>query len=235
MATSLGNLAFDQERTGTTRGGLLEVVADADGVVAYRLGITDNRDRRVHLDRWDLPTGDAVLLGNDWWMPLRGLGSNHAAATSPEPATTDIAGLRGFEGDVVDARVGDANGDGRRDVVVSFRKAYRPTLISEQYPDLRWADPQGRAAHLGVYAPDGRPEWVAGTMFRPVVHMAVCDGALALAFDQLDDPEVIATGAWRWEGFGFTGPAELPGPGDPTCADIDGDGRLDPYIERNAA
>ena len=234
VATSLGNLVFDQQRAMTTRGGLLEIIADTDGVVAYRVGTSDNADRRVHLDHWELPAGDAALLGNDWWTPLRGLGSSRIGTTSPEPSATDLSAWTDFEGDVIDARVGDATGDGRRDVVVSFRRAYRPTLISRQFPDREWADTQGRAAHLGVYDPSGRPEWVAGTMFRPVAHMAVCDGALALAFDQLDDPEIVATGAWRWEGFGFTVPVELPGPGEPRCTDVDGDGHLDPYLDRSA-
>ncbi len=232
VATSLGNLVFDQQRDSTTRGGLLEIIADADGVVGYRLGISDNADRRVHLDHWELPAGDAVLLGSGWWTPLREPDSNLTGATSPQPVGIDPSKWTGFEGQVVDARIGDVTGDGQRDVVVSFRREYRPTLITEQLPDRLWADKQGRAAHLGVYDPDGRPEWVAGTMFRPVAHMAVCDGALALAFDQLDDPEIVATGAWRWEGFGFTVPMELPGPGEPGCADVDGDGLLDPYLDR---
>jgi hypothetical protein len=33
-----------------------------------------------------------------------------------------------------------------------------------------------------------------------------------------------------WQGFGLRPAAELPGPGTPGCADVDGDGRLDPVI-----
>ena len=58
----------------------------------------------------------------------------------------------------------------------------------------------------------------------------VCDGSVALAFDSLDDPTVVATGGWVWQGFGFTVPAELVGTGRPGCIDVDGDGRLDPVI-----
>ncbi len=72
--------------------------------------------------------------------------------------------------------------------------------------------------------------WVAGTLFRPVARLAVCDGSLALAFDSLDDPTIVATGGWVWQRFGFTVPAELPGAGTPGCIDVDGDGRLDPVI-----
>jgi hypothetical protein len=49
----------------------------------------------------------------------------------------------------------------------------------------------------------------------------------------LDDSAVVATSAWLWRGFGFTTLDELSGPGEPACADVDGDGRLDPVIERS--
>ena len=235
VATSLGNLLFDQRRTGTTRGGVLEILADRGGAFAYRLGITRNDQGRVHLDHWDLPGGDAALLDDGWWVPLREPDGERAPSREPDPAVPDLAAWEGFDGDVVDARVGDVTGDGLRDVVVSFRRTFRPTLITEQIPDRAWADEHGRAAHLGVYDPRGRPEWVAGTMFRPVAWVAVCDGALALAFDQLHDPRIVATGAWQWDAFGFSAAVELPGPGEPGCADIDGDGLLDPYIERESA
>ncbi len=53
---------------------------------------------------------------------------------------------------------------------------------------------------------------------------------MALAFDSLDDPFVVATSGWTWNGFGFDVPPELPGPGTPGCADVDGDDRADPII-----
>jgi hypothetical protein len=84
---------------------------------------------------------------------------------------------------------------------------------------------------LGVYRPDDLRElWVAGTLFRPIAGVAVCDGSLALAFDSLDETTVVATGGWVWEGFGFTVPVELVGTGTPGCLDVDGDGRLDPVV-----
>lgn len=60
VATSLGNLVFDQRRPGTTTGGLLEVLAGPEGVHAYRLAVTEQADGRVRLDHWALPDGDAV-------------------------------------------------------------------------------------------------------------------------------------------------------------------------------
>jgi hypothetical protein len=72
--------------------------------------------------------------------------------------------------------------------------------------------------------------WAAGTLQRPVAQVAVCDGSLALGFDALDDPAVVATGAWTWWSFGFAIAPELVGPGTPACADVDADGKLDPII-----
>ena len=224
VATSLGNFLFDQSAAGTRDGALLEVLADRQGVVAYRVGTSGHHDRRVHFDGWALPEGDAVLLGLDWWNLMR--------APVLDPVGSDGSFAFGFSGgDVVDLAAGDATGDGREDVVISYRRPYEENGVNAQFPDLQWADGQGRSAHLGVYQPDGfRELWVAGTLFRPVGRLAVCGGSLALAFDSLDDPAVVATGGWVWQGFGFTVPAELAGPGTPGCIDVDGDGRLDPVV-----
>ncbi len=48
--------------------------------------------------------------------------------------------------------------------------------MNAQYPDRQWADAVGRSAHLGVYQPDDLRElWVAGTLFRPVARVEVCE------------------------------------------------------------
>jgi hypothetical protein len=60
--------------------------------------------------------------------------------------------------------------------------------------------------------------------------VAACDGAAAFAYTTLDDAAVIATGLGTWGGFGFVLANELPGSGRIGCADIDGDGRLDPVV-----
>lgn len=222
IATSLGNFLFDQSAAGTRDGALLEVLVDEGGVVAYRVGSAGHHDRRVHFDGWALPEGDAVLLGLDWWNLVRS-----AVPVPPDPAP--VAGFPG--GDIVDSRTGDATGDGREDLVISHRRPFQENEVNIQYPDHQWADAQGRSAHLGVYQPESLRElWVAGTLFRPVATIEVCDGSVALAFDSLDDPTVVATGGWVWQGFGFTVPAELVGTGRPGCIDVDGDGRLDPVI-----
>jgi poly-gamma-glutamate synthesis protein (capsule biosynthesis protein) len=224
IATSLGNFLFDQSAAGTRDGALLEVLADPQGVIAYRVGMAGHRYGRVHFDGWALPEGDAVLLGLDWWNLVR--------APSSAPQQSDISLAAGFSGgDTVDLAIGDATGDGLEDVVISHRRPYEENGVNAQYPDRQWSDALGRSAHLGVYQPDDLRElWVAGTLFRPVARVEVCDGSLALAFDSLDDPTVVATGGWVWQGFGFTVPAELGGTGTPGCIDVDGDGRLDPVI-----
>ena len=92
-------------------------------------------------------------------------------------------------------------------------------------------DRHNLTAHIGLYRPrDLRPLWVAGTVLRPIARLAICDGMLAVAYSTLDNPSIVGTGAWRWSGFGFTPQSDLPGPGLPACADVDGDGRLDPLI-----
>ena len=224
IATSLGNFLFDQSAPGTRDGALLEVLGDRQGVFAYRVGTARHHDRRVHFDAWTLPEGDAVLLGLEWWNLAR---TSTLAPVHPAAALAD--GFAG--GDVVDAAAGDATGDGREDVVTSFRRPYQENEVNSQYPDRQWEDALGRSAHLGVYRPDDLQEmWVAGTLFRPVARLAVCDGSIALAFDSLDAPGIVATGGWVWQGFGFAVPSELAGPGTPGCVDVDGDGRFDPVI-----
>ncbi len=224
IATSLGNFLFDQSSAGTREGAVLEVLADQKGVIAYRVGTTEHRDRRVHFEAWALPEGDAVLLELEWWNLVR--------APAVEPVRSAGSAVDEFTGGViVDAAIGDVTGDGRDDLVISHRHAYRANEVNTQYPDRQWADVLGQSAHLGVYRPDDLRElWVAGTLFRPVARLAVCDGSVALAFDSLDDGAIVATGGWVWQGFGFTVPAELAGTGMPGCTDVDGDGRLDPVI-----
>jgi poly-gamma-glutamate capsule biosynthesis protein CapA/YwtB (metallophosphatase superfamily) len=52
VATSLGNLLFDGGPSGPPRGALLEVWAGADGVTAYRAGLTTYGGGRVRFLRW---------------------------------------------------------------------------------------------------------------------------------------------------------------------------------------
>ena len=65
--------------------------------------------------------------------------------------------------------------------------------------------------------------------------VAACDGALAVAYGKLDGPGIVETSAWRWVVFGFLPVEPLPGPGTPTCVDIDGDGRTEPAIMERSA
>lgn len=221
VALSLGNLLFDQRVARTTRGGLLEVIAGTGGVMAYRLGTVRIEDASVGFGGWRAPTGTAVALAGGWWNPARDV----VAVAHRSPST------EGFRGDIVDASLGDVDGDDSTELVVAFRRPYRRTEVNALRPRWRWVDERGRTAHLGVYEPGGlRPRWVAGTLLRPVARVAACDGGVAVAYDRLDDPAVVAAGAWVWRGFGFLPMPDLERPGVPACADVDRDGHPEPVV-----
>lgn len=206
----------------STSGALLEVLGDETGLIAYRLGGVTHTDFRAHFSGWDLPRGDAALLGGEWWALARQL--------SPAPASA-LPPLDGFtHGEVTAAAAGDVTGDGSPDLAVSYRHPFRPGTISEALPDAVGVDSQGRSAHLGVFTLEGTALWAAGVIPRPVTALAACDGSVALAYDGLDDPAVVATGAAVWTGWALSPAPELPGPGTPACADVDGDGHLDPVV-----
>ena len=222
VATSLGNLLFDQHIPGARRGALLEVLAGPDGVDAFRVGAAEHLDGPVTFAGWRPPSGDAVALEGEWWALAR------PVAPAPIRRPEDLAGV---EGDVVDTALGDVDGDDRRELVVAFRRPFRRTEVNVLLSRRTLVDALGRSAHVGLYRPgDLRPRWVAGTLVRPVVALVPCDGSLAVAYSTLDRPAVVAASAWRWGGFGFVPLLELTGPGIPSCADVDGDGALDPLI-----
>ncbi len=217
----LGDLIFD--RAGS-EGALLEVLAGPGGVRAWRVARTATGDGRVAFAGWEPPPGTAVAIAGEWWAST---GEHDAPAGSDPP---DAAWL-GPDVEVLAAGRGDVTGDGAEELVVSFLRPRRPAL-ADRLVGAPLVDAEGRTAHLGVYDASGRQVWVAGTVIRPVVALAVCDGAIATGYSELDGTAVVATGAWRWEGFGFAAASDLPGSGEPTCADVDGDGRLDPVISR---
>jgi poly-gamma-glutamate synthesis protein (capsule biosynthesis protein) len=222
VATSLGNLIFDQHIPGTRQGAIVEVLAGTDGLTAFRVGSTDHTQGPVVFHGWQPPGANAVALDGGWWT----LASPVTPAVSAHPGS-----LAGFEGDVVDAAVGDPDDDGRPDLVVAFRRPFSPTDVNALLPQGRLVDRHGRTAHVGLYRPgDLRPRWVAGTLVRPVAAVAPCDGAIAVAYSTLDNTGMVGAGAWRWGGFGFVPLPDLPAAGDPACADVDGDGRLDPLV-----
>lgn len=216
VATSLGNFLFDQRGPLTGRGAVLEVLADNQGVIAYRVGSTSHQDLRVHFEEWELPSGDAVLIDGEWWALVRG----------PATITDRSAELGDFKwGIVVSASTGRITGSDDEETAVSFRHLPGAHPVRDGLPDIDWVDTRGMSAHLGIYrSGDMQPIWVAGMVPAPISKVAACDGAVALAYSTLDSPEVIATGAAVWRSFGLAGVARLAGPGTPMCADVDGDG-----------
>jgi poly-gamma-glutamate capsule biosynthesis protein CapA/YwtB (metallophosphatase superfamily) len=217
IATSLGNFLFDQQTDETSRGSILEVLVDDDGVAAWRIGHKQHVDLRVHFIGWDLPVGDAALVDGDWWN-----------LTRDHPLITIGESVEGFPfGDPVVASTGDLTGDGADDLLVSYRHPLR---------DVAWdprplaTDASGRSAHLGVFAVDWTPIWMSRRPPHPIGTLAACDGSAAFGYTTLNDPAVVATGAGSWNGFGFTLAPELPDPGTPSCADVDHDGRRDAVI-----
>jgi poly-gamma-glutamate synthesis protein (capsule biosynthesis protein) len=223
IATSLGNLVFDQHVPGTRTGEMLEVLLGADGVRAYRLGTTAQAtSNAVQFGRWKPPRGDAADLASEWWS-LAGRVRSAALVATPTPT--------GFHGEVVAVSLGDPLGDGGRQLAISFWRPYRRTDVNAVIPRKLLVDRRGLTAHVGLYSSDtGRELWVAGTLLRPVAHLAACDGSIAVAYTNLNGSVVTSTGAWQWRGFGFSPLSMLAGRGRPGCADVDSDGRLDPVI-----
>jgi hypothetical protein len=234
---ALDPLPSDAPATGAApTPGHIEVRADDDGLYAYRVRGPDGR--------WALPNGDAVLLDEAWWTPLRPLTEVVVAQQVPDRALMPRLRRRLIPpwadappgARVTAATLGDVTQDGEPELVVSFRRTFRPTLINVTRPRRVWTDRRGLSAHLGLYRPDDLSDiWVAGTLTRPVARLAACDGAIAVAYDRMDDTSIVETGAWRWVVFGFLPIDPLPGPGIPVCVDIDGDGRTEPAIMERSA
>ena len=208
------------------------VLSNDVGVYAYRT--------RAPNGEWQLPTGDAVLIDEEWWTPAGPL--VEAPTSAPDAATLALvrekvapAATRRVPDRLMDVSMADVTLDGQADLVLSFRRPFKRNFINITRPRRAWADDHGLSAHVGLYRPDDMSEiWVAGTLVRPVREVAACNGALAVAYGKLDQPGTVATSAWRWVVFGFLPVEPLPGPGVPTCVDIDGDGRTEPAIKERS-
>lgn len=225
LAPGLGNALFDQTMPRTTEGTALEVIVDADGVVAMRTGLVAIEAGRSTFEGWSTPTGDAVALDGDWWTPVR-------PWTQDAPASAEVAAgsplQPGFTG--IARGLGDVTGTGETDLVISYRRPATDEPAHDAIPEVTWEDEFGRSAHLAVYTEEGRMRWGSALLFQPIGAIAVCDGSMALGFSTLDSPQVVAGGAWVWDGFGFRTAPILPGRASPACADIDNDGHSDPVL-----
>jgi hypothetical protein len=231
LETELGT----ELRPSPTHAAVIEVVGGSSGVVAHRAGLLDLTPDELRAPTWQLPgrAEDAVVLDDAWWS----LGPTHSM---PEPLATaaadrvrdrltrdPVSRMRRL----VDVSVGDVTGDGVADIALSFRRPYRKTLLNADLPRRAWTDEDGLTAHVGLYRTTDLSEiWVAGTLVRPVRRLAACTGAIAVGYSTLRRPRIVATSAWRWQGFAFLPLPDLPGRGTPTCLDVDHDGRSEPAI-----
>jgi poly-gamma-glutamate capsule biosynthesis protein CapA/YwtB (metallophosphatase superfamily) len=223
IVTSLGNLLFDQQTPATSNGLLLEVLVDRDGLVAHRVGSKHHDDLRVHFTGWYAPDGDAALIDGEWWNLNR------------SPVLVDTAiDLESFtEGVIIDAGRSDLDGDGRHETLVSYRHPARDKESETAQPPP--IDSDGMSAHVGVLDADETPLWLSRRPSHPIGQVAACNGAAAFAYSTLEGDSIVATGAGVWSGFGFVLDAELPGPGAIGCADVNGDGVLDPVVYQRAS
>jgi poly-gamma-glutamate synthesis protein (capsule biosynthesis protein) len=221
-ASSLGNLVFDQTRVGTDHGALLEVMAGAEGVAAYRIGETTIADGTASFSSWLPPAGPAVLAQGSWWA---------LTAEPPLPELTEVEIDDFPQGDVVSAAAGDIDLDGEAELVVSFRRPFRSAPLNELLGEVQWSDASGRSAHVGVFERDGRTSvWVASAVVRPVSRIAACDGAVAVSYSTLDDDATTGTGGWRWSVFGWDEAPDLEGDRSIGCLDVDGDDLREPVV-----
>jgi hypothetical protein len=218
---------------------VIEVLGDATGIVAHRTGLLELTPDELSVPTWWLPGhgADAVALDGAWWIlgptrladePLASPGPDHLRARLERDPVSAMRRL-------VDVSVGDVTGDGTPDLALSFRRPYRKTLLNSSLPRRSWTDADGLSAHVGLYRVTDLSEvWVAGTLVRPVRRLAACTGAIAVAYSTLRRSRIVATSAWRWQGFAFLPLPELPGHGTPTCIDIDRDGRPEAVIRERS-
>lgn len=232
IAPGLGNALFDQRMPGTDSGQVLELLVDADGALAMRTGRVLMEAGRTSFGGWDEPDGDAVALQGEWWTPLRSFDNRTAGNCS----TLDVDAIvrRLPTGSVIiDSDCGEVSVVDSDELVVAYRRPTTPELLQNAFPGHRWADSDGRGAHLAVMSSDGRMVWGAATLLQPIQTVTACSGALAVGYTTLDDSTVIAAGAWTWSGFGFRTSTALAGPASIGCADIDHDGLTEPVVSRD--
>ncbi|MGB8860063.1 MAG: CapA family protein, partial [Ilumatobacteraceae bacterium] len=231
VAQGLGNAVFDQRLPGTTEGVVLEVLADARGVLAQRTGRVLIDAGRSSFGGWTLPAGDAVALDNEWWTPVRPIGEQ-PAMECPDLDISTIMHRLPAGSVVVDSSCGRITGVEDDELVVTYRRPVSSELLQRAFPGRRWADGDGLSAHLAVMSADGRMVWGAATLLDPIGGVVVCSRSIGLALTTLDDPAVVAVGSWRWRDFGFATAPVLLGPATVGCADVDGDGTTEPFAHR---
>ena len=123
LAPGLGNAVFDQQLPGTDEGAVLEVMADADGVLAARTGTVSIRAGRATFTGWHDPTGDAVALHGEWWTPARPVTDAPAGDCDAFDLDVVTAGLR--EGSMtVAASCGAVTDAGATEMAIAYRRPF---------------------------------------------------------------------------------------------------------------
>ena len=139
------------------------------------VGAYASRTRSADGD-WQLPTGDAVLIDEEWWTPLRPLSDVAVPRAEPDAATLARVRERIAPPPRGACRTGSPTPRSRTSpamasptLVLSFRRPFQRNFINVTRPRRAWVDRHGLSAHLGLYRPDDLSEiWVAGTLRRPV-------------------------------------------------------------------
>ena len=167
VATSLGNLVFDQSIPGTRTGELLEVLAGKGGVRAFRLGATAQaaveRGRVLALAHAARERGRARAAS--------GGGSRRVPALAPrDPRRRSPV----FPARSSTRRSATPRATADSQLAVSFWRPYRRTDVNALIPRARLVDRRGLTAHVGLYrARDrGASSGSRGRCSQPVSRLA---------------------------------------------------------------
>ena len=183
--------------------------------------------------------GDAVLIDEEWWSrcgrwpSCRGPPRPSASTMEPGPRAGRPRAHRRRMPDRLTARSASATSPRRRGRPRPLVPPALQRTLHQRHPPAprlgRQRGPQRARGPLPTRRPvshlgrrhAGRARW---SSWLPATARSRWPTA------GCDEPGTVETGAWRWVVFGFLPVEPLPGPGTPSCVDIDGDGRTEPAI-----